>query len=259
MADTDRPWFYHPAGFVAGARVSLDAEEARHALGSLRLRPGDPVTLADGRGLLADGRVAAIERRHIEVTLEGARCLPAPRPLWLAPALIRGPRFDLLVEKATELGVAGIAPLVTRRTEIRPGGGREKPERWLRLGITALKQSHRAWLPEIREPAPLAAFLGGTKSSRLTVAHPAHEDTEGTQTIIRSVVVGDASRVTLGAEYLLVGPEGGWHPEELELLAGAGARWIHLGPTRLRAETAALALLGFALSEGGVFGERHDP
>lgn len=253
MVDADLPWFHHPAGFDDRTHVELDHEELRHAQGSLRLRPHDPVVLADGRGTLASGRVVVVERRRLTVEIVERVHRPPPAPLWLAPALIRGPRFDMLIEKATELGVAGIHPLLTRHVEVRPREGGEKPERWRRLAITAMKQCRRAWLPEIAEPRPFDSWLEEHAAARLLVADPVTESGAPPQDVeINQLAVVDSGDVGVPL-YLLVGPEGGWHAEERAAWVRCGARSIHLGPTRLRAETAALALVSFALTRCGTF------
>jgi 16S rRNA (uracil1498-N3)-methyltransferase len=242
VADPDLPFFHSPRPAAPGDTVRLGDEEARHGGRSLRLKSGDLVILADGEGGLAEARVGAARPGRLELTVLSRRQVPRPRgpEIRLAAAVVRGPRFDLLVEKATELGADVLVPLLTRHGEVRPGGV-EKPERWRRLAISALKQSRRAWLPRIEPVTTLEAFLEAWPGGTLWVAEPGEPGP--------GIPKPDGDRLGL-----LVGPEGGWHPSETALLAGRGAVFISLGPNRLRTETAALALLVHARGALGFIG-----
>lgn len=266
MAPDDLDWFVVPVGeggalLVPGARVTLPPEEAQHALKSLRLKAGAPLVLTDGQGRVARARVEEAGRRDLVAQVDTVEEVPPPaRPLWLAAAVVRGPRFDFVIEKATELGVTGFVPLLTRHSEVRPGAGGEKSDRWRRLTLAAAKQSRRAWLPEILPPLELSGVMGRFPGAAAWVAHPesalvpSGQTLEGT--LDRSSGSGDSSP---GGDILLTGPEGGWHPAELEALTGAGARFVHLGEARLRAETAALALLVWALTRRESLRDRGTP
>lgn len=247
MAEPDLPFFFHPHPAAAGCLVRLASEEARHGGRSLRLKAGGLVVLADGEGGLSEARVEAAHSGRIEATVLSTRRVPRPGgpEIRLAAAVVRGPRFDLIVEKATELGVDVLVPLLTRHGEVRPAGV-EKPERWRRLAIAALKQSRRAWLPRIEPVTELEAFLRAWPGGALWVAEP-----------------GEPGRAPAGVAPdrlgLLVGPEGGWHASEAALLRQSRASFISLGPNRLRTETAALALLVHARTVLGLVGPVGSP
>lgn len=261
MAPEDLDWFCVPEGFSAGAVVALPHDEAQHALKSLRLKPGDPLVLFDGRGSVAQARVEGTTRRELTARVERIDSVPASAAsLWLAAGVVRGPRFDFVIEKATELGVTGFIPLLTRHSEVRPAAGGEKSERWRRLTLAAAKQSRRAWLPELLPPLPLEELPGRFPGARLWVAHPEPDEFVARQSVENKASSGGVSgEGGGGVDLLLTGPEGGWHSDELRDLAAGGARFVHLGAARLRAETAALGLLVWLLSRRESVRDRGTP
>lgn len=277
MGDGGPPRFFHAGPLTVDDVVALDAEEVAHAGSSLRLRVGDPLLLVDGAGGEADAVLDTAGRRRMDARIVAVRQSPRTDgpELWLGCGVLKGPRFDLVLEKATELGVAGFVPLLTRFTGVHPAG-ESKPERWRRIAVAALKQSRRSWLPELRQPIEPAALLDGEVFDAIYVAHPGREANLPEPGAER-LPGGDAARLSLvpplgrapagskaagrapaeapiaRRELLLVGPEGGWHREELGLFTKRGAIFITLGHNRLRAETAALALLGWRLTTLGRF------
>lgn len=220
----------------------LDAEESRHLLRVLRARPGDPVLLTDGRG----GRYRALlvrdeggrARLRIEAREDDAVELRAPR-LVLACGLIKGKRWEALLETAVELGVHAVAPLLTRRAEVDPGSGRRR--RWRTVLRTALKQSGRSWCPGLEEPCGLEEFLASRPRAEVYYGLARDRDrTAGQEGLLTpgTCAVGDGPV----PEELVwcVGPEGGWEDDEVALLSRRG-RAVRLGPHRLRTATAAAA------------------
>jgi len=265
VSDGGPPRFFHEAESAPGDTLELDGDEAEHGAQSLRLRPGDTIELVDGKGHVATAQVTGSHRRRLTVSIL-ARSFESPpdRPrLILGLGLLKGPRFDLALEKLTELGVDVVIPLLTHYSEV-PLPGKTKSGRWHRILVSAMKQSRRTWLPELREPVRLADMLAAEKPDLLLVAHPALPDGTPAPTYAAPAArlptappapaptspAGPARRT----ELLLVGPEGGWAPEELRLVTKAGASFISLGPNRLRAETAAMALLSWRLSALGWMG-----
>jgi 16S rRNA (uracil1498-N3)-methyltransferase len=236
------PLFFHDGEAPPGTTVRLGAEEAEHAGRSVRLKPGDPLTLVDGRGMVSLAQVLASKARHFDARVVSSRVAPRPPGprLTLGAALIRGPRYDMIIEKATELGVSAIRPLVTRHTEIRPGEGTGRSERWRRLAIAAMKQSQRFYLPEIGEPTSLDELLAGEEFDLVLVADPG--EPAGLPAVSGRIL-------------LLVGPEGGWHETERAALETSGAACISLGNHRLRSETAAIALVVLARAAAGAMGK----
>jgi len=160
--------------------------------------------------------------------------------------VVKGRHFDLVVEKAVELGAHRLLPLVTARGVIEPGEGRRA--RWEALMRAALKQCGRSCLPRLDDPLDLAAALTACGGDDLYVGAAPDE----------RALVGDGARPVSTAPppvslALFIGPEGGWTPDEARRLAAAGARLLDLGPFTLRTETAAIVGLGAlrALAGGG--------
>ncbi|MDR1546387.1 MAG: 16S rRNA (uracil(1498)-N(3))-methyltransferase [Deltaproteobacteria bacterium] len=229
-----------------GQTAVLDPDQSRHALASLRLAPGSPVELTGPWGL-APGVVVETARRptlRVEVRLTGPFAAPAARQgPELAMALIRGPRFDWAVEKAAELGVATLTPLVAERSG--PAGlGLDKRARWRRLAEEARKQCGRPWPMTVAEPMPLAAWLDQrlAEPGQVTGVPPTGLLLEP------SAPPFPARPDPRGA--LLVGPEGGFTPREKALALERGFQAVSLGPLPLRAETAALAALARLTAAG---------
>ena len=256
MSDGGPPRFFHDGEFVPGVSLELDGDESEHGAHSLRLRAGDTIQLVDGKGHVASAQVTGSHRRRLAVSiLEQSFEGPPNRPrLILGLGLLKGPRFDLALEKLTELGVDVIIPLLTHYSEV-PLPGKTKSGRWHRILVSSMKQSRRAWIPELREPIRLAELLAEERPDLLLVGHPV--SLEGAPTrptdppAPAPAFLEEASR---RSELLLIGPEGGWAAEELRLVTKAGASFISLGSNRLRAETAAMTLLAWRLTVLGCMG-----
>lgn len=192
-----------------------DPDDRHHLMRVLRLRPGETVSTSDGRGgwrlctWVGDGRVEPAGEVHRD---------PAPTPaVTVAFAPVKGDRPEWVVQKLTEVGVDGIVPLVAARSVVRWEGDRadRAVERLRRVAREAAMQSRRTWLPDVRPIVPFAGLVG----EAVALAEPG------------------GARPSLDRPTVLVGPEGGWAPEEL----AAGLPRVGLGPTVLRAETAAVA------------------
>ncbi|MWB99793.1 16S rRNA (uracil(1498)-N(3))-methyltransferase [Agromyces seonyuensis] len=225
----------------SGALVTLGGEESRHAVQVARLRVGESIELGNGRGLVARGVVTVAEPSRLSVEIESVRTEDASTPRFtLVQALAKGDRDELAVQAATELGVDAIVPWASARSVSRWDAKKAEKgrARWASIAREAVKQSLRAWLPEV---APLAttkqlpAALAGT---RVLVLEPS-----------ASVRFGDLDLDGRDVA-LVVGPEGGIAPEELRALEAAGAELVRLGDGVLRTSTAgpaAIAALQTAL------------
>lgn len=210
------------APFQDAELIELTSEDAHYLTRVLRRKAGDAVVLLNNsgdqfRGTLVDARHVRLQSRQ-QVSAE-----PAQRVILLV-GLIKGERMDWLVEKATELGVAEIRPLLTSRTV--PKGGRI--DRWQRIAKEAAEQCERGKIPVIGEPQPLKTALNGLPATRLALLERHEAKPLG-------AVFGDAA--------VAVGPEGGWSKEESQWLLAQGFEAASLGARILRAETAALAAL----------------
>lgn len=219
---------------AAGETVCLDRDESHHALTVLRRHDRDPVALVDGRGHRLTARLAGksgklAQLEILAVTFDEDE-QAAPR-LCLACGVVKGRRWEWVLEKAVELGVHRITPLLTEHGVVEPREGRR--ERWLAILRAALKQSGRCWLPELDEPQGLAEFLRGREPGPLWYG-AVPQEREGA--LADPVAAEGAGWLTVA-----IGPEGGWSPEERSALVAAGALAMDLGPHVLRTETAAAA------------------
>jgi 16S rRNA (uracil1498-N3)-methyltransferase len=215
---------------------ALEGDEARHLSQVLRIKPGETVTVFDGRGRRADAEVLTATRDHVSLHLGEPHFPPPPLPeITLAQAIPKGKNMDLIVQKSVELGIARIQPLVTRNTVVQPGDG--KPDKWRRNALEACKQCGQDTLPEIADPLPFDRWLGApTEPENLR--------------IIASLAPGAMPlRETLRQHpetktaTLLVGPEGDFTAAEVAAAIAAGFIPVSLGGIVLRVETATLFCL----------------
>jgi len=228
--------------------VTLASEEARHLRDVLRLGTGDEAFVFDGEGreylctVKANGRGGS--RQDKTATLAVRERANAPRPesslyLTLAVALLKGEKFDLVVQKATELGVTRVVPVVTKRADVRlrdTSDGTKRAARWQRLALEAAKQSGRARVPRVATPASLAEVLAGAGGAGKEAARLMFAERAGNALIDET----DESVAHPSELVALVGPEGGWEDEEIDQAIKAGWRVVTLGGRTLRAETAAI-------------------
>ena len=216
----------------------LDGPEGRHAATVKRLRPGEELLLADGRGGLAHAVVEDVAKDALGLRVVGRSLLPAPAPrVVLAQALVKGERGELAVELATEAGVDAVLPWRAARCVARweAGARGEKAlARWRTTVREAAKQARRSWVPVVEEPATTAALV--ERVSAAAAALVLHESADRG--------IADVALRADGDLLLVVGPEGGITGDELDALMAAGARAVRLGPEVLRASTAAAVALG---------------
>ena len=231
------PRLYVERSLGAGIRVELDAAQANYLGNVMRMKEGDRLLLFDGASgeWLAEVAEAA-KKRMILTALEPTKPQEAVPDLWLAFAPVKKGRVDWLVEKAVELGVARLCPVVTQRTIV----DKLNLERMRAHIVEAAEQCGRTSLAAIDEPVKLETFLGSRDPSRMLY----FADETG----------GRAARTAFepGSALILIGPEGGFTPEEAAAIRAApGAQAISLGPRILRAETAALAAVTAWMSAVG--------
>ncbi len=227
-----RPRFHVPEA-APGARVELPDHTAHHAREVLRLRSGAAVQIFDGAGHEFEAVLEEVSRSRVLARLSGP-LLPRPEsPLRIVLALppLKGDRMELVVQKATELGVAEIWPVVTARTDAvgRPALQGSRQERWDKVASGAAEQCGRAVVPKIETTLTLDGLL--------------RRELTGARLVFSASDAGAAPHdwQRTGAVLCLVGPAGGWETHELERLEAAGFVRAWLGPRVLRAETAAIA------------------
>jgi 16S rRNA (uracil1498-N3)-methyltransferase len=244
------PRIYTPHSLTSGAAIALDAAAARHVQ-VLRMQPGHALTLFNGQGGEYEATVLQMGRAEVQVHIGTYQPQEreAPRDVHLAIGMPANERMDWLIEKATELGVASIQPLMTERSVLRLSGERaeKKTAHWQAAAIAACEQcgrnrvptvftpiSYQKWLPALTESAQSAidsvAFIGMAKA--VLSLHP------------DAIRAADwATKHSGHALLCLAGPEGGLSPQEEQAAYDAGFSAISLGPRTLRSETAPLAAL----------------
>ncbi|CAL9417304.1 16S rRNA (uracil(1498)-N(3))-methyltransferase [Streptomyces radiopugnans] len=233
------------AGAAPGAVLALEGPEGRHAVAVRRLRAGEEIVLTDGAGTGAFGTVAAVEGKdRLEVAVAEVRTEPEPRPrITVVQALPKGDRGELAVETMTETGVDAIVPWSASRcvTQWRGERGQKALRKWRSTAREAGKQSRRLRFPEVAEPVTTRQLLPLLSSAAFAAV--LHE--EG------SLPLAAAELPAGGELVLVVGPEGGVAPEELEAFAQAGAHPYRLGPSVLRTSTAGTAAAALLLGRTG--------
>ncbi|MDQ6654169.1 MAG: 16S rRNA (uracil(1498)-N(3))-methyltransferase [Acidobacteriota bacterium] len=241
---TRRRFYAPPSAFTSSLdSVTLASDEAHHLHEVLRLRPGDEAYVFDGRGKEFHCRIKESRRdtAHLAVIDEATPARPeSPLQLTFGVALLKGEKFDLVVQKLTELGVTRVVPVVTRLADIHlrnESDVAKRVARWQRIALEAAKQSGRALVPEVANPVSFESLIqtAGAESGMYGLMFSERDG----QTL--SEVIKKLPR-NLCALTALVGSEGGWTDEEFAIASRAGWTIITLGGRTLRAETAAITV-----------------
>ena len=234
-------FFLSPADW-SPEKLSLGGEEGHHAVRVMRKKVGDGIEVFDGEGRWARGEVSAVERAGLTVVVEEeGRSEPLSPDVFLAVSIPKGKTMDLIVQKAVELGVAGIQPLVTTNSVVKIGekDAVEKSQKWQRVALEACKQCGQNFLPEVQPVKTLAKYLTEERSGASIIASlapgavPVRERMEA--------LPDDCGRISF-----LVGPEGDFSPEEVVAALAADFAPVSLGEIVLRVETACLFLASAA-------------
>ncbi len=235
-----------PRFFIDGAadgRAYITGADALHIAKALRMRPGEAMTLCDGKGTDFDGVLETVTDRQVTVRITASRPSQAEPTLavTLYQGLPKGDKMDWIVQKAVELGVTAVVPVATRRSVARlEGKADKKQERWQRIAAEAAGQCGRGILPAVERPLSWSQAL-----SRLS-EEPALVFYEGGGQPLRELVTPSTRRLSV-----FVGPEGGFDPEEIDAFRRQGGGVATLGPRILRCETAPLAALTLLMHLSG--------
>jgi 16S rRNA (uracil1498-N3)-methyltransferase len=220
-----------------GAEITLPEDAATHLSRVLRLREGDACVLFNGDGHDYDAQLLRITRREVVAAIAGARAIDNESPLRISllQGIARGEKMDLILQKATELGVAAVLPVDSERSEVKLTGERldKRLAHWRGVVVAACEQSGRARVPEVAEPRALlaaAATLPGDTLRLLLDPHGIHA--------LKGLAVPASGQVVIA-----IGPEGGWSPRDRQALESNGFQGLRLGPRVLRTETAGLAAI----------------
>ncbi|MCP5128259.1 MAG: 16S rRNA (uracil(1498)-N(3))-methyltransferase [Pseudomonadales bacterium] len=239
------PRIYTGQTLRANTETELEPGPSRHLARVLRMRVGDSLILFDGRGGQYPATIHALDRNSVVASLGDfdATERESGLRLQLGIALPRGERMDWVIQKATELGVSSIALLVSERTEVRLKDEREqkKLRHWQQVAISACEQCGRNLLPQILPPQSLAQWVNAAQADVRLVLHPLADNTNPGSGRPASVA-------------LLVGPEGGLSPAEVDAAVQSGFSSLQLGPRILRTETAPLAAIAILQARWGDMG-----
>lgn len=231
-----------PGLLLPGTRVDLEREPSHHLCRVLRLTRGDALQVFDGAGARHAASIDEADARRCRIVIGEAQPAPAPGALrlTLAQCVSAGEKMDWTVEKAVELGVTAIVPLLSQRSMVRLDEQRaqRRVDHWRRLVVAACMQCGQDLLPRVADPIPLSQWLQSRQGAGLVLDPGA------------PLRLGAAGIVT-GSLDLLVGPESGLSPEELAAAEAAGLTRVSLGPRVLRTETAGLAAIAVLQSRFG--------
>lgn len=225
------------APLAVGQRVTLPENAAAHLVRVLRLREGDACVLFNGDGRDYDARLLEAGKRGAVADVVNARDVDNESTLRivLLQGIARGEKMDLILQKATELGVARIVPVDAERTEVRLDGERlrKRIEHWRGVVVSACEQCGRARIPEVADPVAIADIPRHTSDATLKLTL----DPEGVHAL-PALAIAPTATVAIA-----IGPEGGWSPRDRDALHAAGFSGLRLGPRILRTETAGLAAI----------------
>jgi 16S rRNA (uracil1498-N3)-methyltransferase len=245
------PVYFIERDAIRNGMVSITGPLARHLKGSLRIRPGETVWLGESGGLRYQVRITATYRDRLtgDILLESAPPPCSVPRLTVGLALINRDHMEWAIQKATELGVARLVPLLTARTVVRPKAGRVNPllARWQRIALEAAQQSMRWTIPTVMEPVSFDTWCAGPGQDAcqwLLWEEPG-------RTLLRNRLRGQPRP---DSATLAVGPEGGFDASEVELAERHGFEVVSLGNHILRMESAVLAALAIVQYEWGNLG-----
>lgn len=241
--------------FINGAlaaEMEIVGDDAHHLMRVLRCKIGDRLTVADARREAAEAEIVGFTARSVRLRLVRILAADAEPPVEvaLAQCLLKTDKMDWIVQKAVELGVDRICPVASENCVVRYNAEKcaARRQKWQKIAAEAAKQCGRGAVPTVEPVRPLAALLEATPDLRRLFCYE-REDAFGLRAALRGVDVA--------GYLLLVGPEGGFSPQEAALCQSAGALAVSLGPRILRAETAALAALSAVLYEKGDLGGKR--
>lgn len=227
---TVRRFYAAPEQFENGV-VTLDIEETRHLRDVLRLKPGDEVRIFDGEGREFQCAIAGVEKKfsRLDVVEEIAPSAPeSPVAIHLAVSAYKSDKLDLVIQKAVELGVSRMSPIVTARGEVKLNDTQRRTERWRKIAMEATKQCERARVMTVEDPIDFEKFVNGVDRSEGLLLMFSEKGGDG---------IPQSAAETITA---LIGPKGGWEDSEIEFARERGFLPVKLGRRIMKAETAAI-------------------
>jgi 16S rRNA (uracil1498-N3)-methyltransferase len=242
------PRFFISPDQVSSQVITISGEDVRHIVRVLRMKTGDELLLCDGKGAEYSVKIAQVNKSEItaEVTARSKREIRYPL-ITLGQGLPKSDKMDWIVQKATELGVANIIPLITERTIVKVKDEEKRVARWQKIAREAAMQSNRPDIPVVGVIRPFRDFLMTLDPGPLTLfLLPWEEGTEPIKNILHRMS-------GMKQVIVLIGPEGGFSVSEAEAAHGKGFHLLSLGPNILRTETAAitaLSMIGYEFFDG---------
>ena len=249
--------FHVLPGDINTGYARIIGDELQYLARVLRLSAGDPVIVFDGQGREYTGTIETIDKTEALVKLHPAPHFPglsseSPLEIWLAQGLPKGDKMELVIQKATELGVRGIVPLETARAVVKLAGDKKahRQVRWQKVACEAAKQCRRTLIPEVLPLRTVQEFLRELPPERLLLI----PWEEGGQPLKNTLCAFEGFFRAAKPVYVMIGPEGGWTEEEVNLARQAGGIAVTMGPRILRTETAGLAMLAAIMYQWGDLG-----
>jgi 16S rRNA (uracil1498-N3)-methyltransferase len=238
------PRFFITTDQVHGSQIVVSGDDLRHIRTVLRKRPGDTLLLLDGEGTEYTATISRMEKSEIYAEIVSGVKKVIRQPLvTLGQGLPKSDKMDWIVQKATELGVSDIVPLITERTIVKAKDEGKRISRWQKIAREAAMQSSRPDIPQVRPMASFPDFLLSLDPRPLTLLlFPWEEGTEPVKNVLRQ-------KIGVKNIIVLIGPEGGFSSVEAGMAKEKGFHLISLGPNILRSETAAVAVLSMILYE----------
>jgi len=240
------PFFYIPVFHRDAPELLLGEETSKHIVQVLRMQNGEALQLTDGKGVLLRAVIVDDHKKKCRVRIESVLDQPPPaRKVTVAISLLKNAsRFEWFLEKATEIGVGSIVPLLCERTEKQHA----RIDRLRGILVSAMLQSQQAWLPELSEPIVFSELVGRPALGERYIAHcleaprPTDSLADRREILSRSGAAGTLDNGGPGngvpSQLILIGPEGDFSPKEVEVALKEGFLPVTLGENRLRAETA---------------------
>jgi 16S rRNA (uracil1498-N3)-methyltransferase len=244
--------FYLPLRECLGTKLSLTEREAHHAAQVLRIRQGEPVVVLDGAGHELFCEAASVSKKNVTLTVREKKFAPPlPYQITLLQAIPKGKIIESIIQKATELGVARIVPLLSERvlTHLDKESSAEKLDKWQLTTIEAIKQCGQQWLPRVDAPISPKDFLARGENFELPLVASLQNDSRHPREYFEKFAAEKKRKPQ--SVCIWVGPEGDFSPTEMAMIKSAGIFPISLGQLVMRCETAAvycLSILNYELS-----------
>lgn len=243
--------FFVPKNSICDNKVAIQGEDVKHIIKVLRLEKGAIISINNCEGQEYIGEIISTDKKEVLVNIKEEISLnnESPIDIYLFQGLPKSTKMDLIAQKATELGVKEITPVITERVVIKSEIGEyKKLDRWQRISLEACKQSKRSLIPIINSPIEFEKLLKLLENMDLIVVPYENEEGYGIKNVIKNLHT-EVKKVGI-----VIGPEGGFEEEEIRKLKALGAHIVTLGPRILRTETAGFVCASLIMYEIGDLG-----